>query len=95
MGDPPGGIGVALAVGVELGGVGVPVVSRVGEAVALPGEGVGETVGDGLAVPGNGVGETVGLAIGDGPALAVAVSTVAVEVSGPGGVSDGTGLGAA
>ncbi len=80
MGDPPGGIGVALAVGVELGGVGVPVVSRVGEAVALPGEGDSEAVR---------------LAVGDGLALSVEVSTVAVEVSVPCGVSDGTGLGEA
>ena len=81
---------MALGVGVELGGVGVPVVSLVGEAVTLPGDGDGEASGLEVAVEDE-AGETVML--GAGLVLPVGgVSVVAADVGVPGGVSDGVGL---
>ena len=81
---------MALGVGVELGGVGVPVVSLVGEAVVLPGDGDGETSALVVAVE-DAAGEIVKLGAGDGLALPVAgVATVAADVGASGGVSDGS-----
>ncbi len=93
MGGSPGAIGVALGVGVELGGVGVSVVSSVGEAVALPDGGDAEAAGLVVAVADE-AGEIVKLGAGDGMTLPVAgVATVAADVAVPGGVSDGSGPG--
>jgi len=88
---------VTLGAGVELGGVGVPVVWSVGEAVALPGCGDGEAAG---LPPGDGLedgedaglvvavedeaGETVRLGAGDGLELpAGGASRVADDVGVP------------
>jgi hypothetical protein len=99
VGGIPGGRRVALEVGVELGAVGVPVVSRVGEGVPLPPDGDGEIVrlasGDGLGDPGVGEGDGEGVA-GEGVVLPEGVSRVAVDVAVSGirvAVSDGPGSG--
>lgn len=89
---------MALGVGVELGVVGVSVVSSVGEAVALPDGGDGEAAGLEVAVEDE-AGETVRLGAGDGLALpvggvAVVVADVGVSVGsrlGGDGVADGAG----
>jgi hypothetical protein len=94
-----GGVDVAPEVGVELGAVGVPVVSRVGDGVPLPADGDGEIVrlasGEGLGVPGvrDGDGEAM---VDEGVMLPKGVSRVAVDVAVPGvgvAVSDGPGPG--